>query len=125
MNDDVKAAVEELRKWSSIEVGSVDAILAHIDSEPARLAAASALAVRLATVGPLSGTSAVDGSTTVTSAGSTPRLPAQICVNIVIEPCPMSVELDRTSNRPSAVSAIVARPASRASPEPVNPAPWK
>jgi hypothetical protein len=46
-------------------------------------------------------------------------------VNIVIAPCPMSVELERTSKRPSVVSAIVALPARRCSPDPVKPAPWK
>ena len=80
--------------------------------------------VRLATVGPLSGTRAVDGSITATHPASTPSAPAAICVKIVIEPWPISAELDRTS-KPCAVAATVARPASRCSPEPVNPAPWK
>ena len=78
----------------------------------------------MATVGPLSGTASVDGSTTRTRMGSTPRAPAASCVKIVIAPWPMSVELARTSNRPS-TAATLARPASRCSPEPVNPAPWK
>jgi len=81
--------------------------------------------VRLATVGPLSGTSSVAGSGTRTSADDTPRAPAAICVKIVVAPWPMSVELASTSNVPSARARTVARPARRCSPEPVKPAPWK
>ena len=83
------------------------------------------IAVRDATVGPLSGTSSVDGSTTVIRSASTPSAPAAIWVKIVIAPWPMSVELAQTSNRPAAVARTIARPASRCSPEPVKPAPWK
>ena len=37
----------------------------------------------------------------------------------------VTFELERTSKCPSLVSAIVAFPARRCSPEPVKPAPWK
>ena len=81
--------------------------------------------VRLATVGPESGTRPVLGSITVMSVDSMPSAPAAICENIVIAPCPISVELERTSNVPRSVSTTAARPARRCSPEPVKPAPWK
>jgi hypothetical protein len=81
--------------------------------------------VRLATVGPLSGTSSVDGIGTWTSVAATPSASAASCVKIVIAPWPMSVELARTAKPPSARAATVARPARRCSPEPVKPAPWK
>ena len=81
--------------------------------------------VRLATVGPLSGTSEVVGSITQIRSGATPSACAAICVKIVSAPWPMSVELERTSNRPSASAASVHLPASRCSPDPVKPAPSK
>ena len=80
--------------------------------------------VREATVGPLSGTMSVLASVTWTCSTVTPKASAAIWLNMVSAPWPMSVELERTSNRPSTVRASVAWPLSRASPEPVNPEPW-
>src|SRR5262249_875263 len=67
----------------------------HLASLPAR--PRTTMQVRLATVGPLSGTTAVDGSMTSITCVSTPSAVAAICVKIVIAPWPISVELDLTS----------------------------
>ena len=71
---------------------------------PPRRARRRPCTVRLATVGPLSGTCAVVGSIDVDPRRtSTPSAAAAICVKIVIAPWPMSVELDaRPRSRPPA-----------------------
>ena len=80
--------------------------------------------VREATVGPLSGTSAVSTSWTSTASNGTPSASATICACMVRVPWPISV-LPTRIRTPFAVSSSAASEASLVSPLPVKPDPWK
>ena len=81
------------------------------------------MTVRLATVGPLLGTSAVSGTATSTFSYGRPSVSAAICAKTVLVPCPISVLAASTRTRPSRVSATPASLARKTSPEPVKPMP--
>ena len=81
------------------------------------------IAVRDATVGPLSGTYAVSCGAISTASTGTSRASATSCGKIVLVPCPISVEAVRIRMRPSPVSSSETTDASLTSPEPVKPAP--
>ena len=59
------------------------------------------IAVRDATVGPLSGTIEVSCGAISTASIGTPRASAASCGKIVLVPCPISVEAVRMRRRPS------------------------
>ena len=80
--------------------------------------------VRDATVGPLSGTSAVSASLTSIASYGTPSASATICACMVRVPWPISVLATRM-RAPRAVSSSDAFEASLTSPPPVKPEPWK
>ncbi len=81
------------------------------------------IAVRLATVGPESGTIEVSCGAISTASYGTPSSAATICGKIVFVPWPISVLAVRMRIRPSSVSSSDATLASCTSPDPVNPAP--
>ena len=81
------------------------------------------IAVRDATVGPESGTTAVSGAASSTASIGTSSASATSCGKIVLVPWPISVEAVRIRISPSAVSSSEATEASFTSPEPVKPAP--
>ena len=80
--------------------------------------------VRDATVGPLSGTTAVSAALTSMQSYGSPSVSATICACIVRVPCPISVLATRM-RAPRSVSASDAFDASLTSPPPVKPEPWK
>ena len=81
------------------------------------------MAVREATVGPLSGTSDVSTGAISTSPGSMPRASAAIIGKIVFVPWPISVLATSTRTTPSSPSSTPATLARWTSPLPVKPAP--
>ena len=80
--------------------------------------------VRDATVGPLSGTTAVSAAFTSMQSYGMPSVSATICASIVRVPWPISVLATRI-RAPRSVSASDAFDASLISPPPVKPEPWK
>lgn len=80
--------------------------------------------VRDATVGPLSGTTAVSTAAVSTASYGIPSASATICACIVRVPWPISVLLTSTRT-PPAVSSTDAFDDNATSPLPVNPDPWK
>ncbi len=87
------------------------------------LFAPTTIAVRDATVGPLSGTTEVSGTAISTASYGTPSSCETSCGKIVLVPWPISVEALRTRILPSCVNSMLATLASLTSPLPVNPAP--
>ena len=74
---------------------------------------------------PMDGPAAAVANALEDALGGRPSASAASWAKIVIAPCPMSVELASTATVPSARATTRALPASRCSPEPVKPAPWK
>ena len=98
-------------------------ITARIFAAASRIALPLMTVVRLATVGPLSGTREVSGSTTWTSSTGQPRASAAICDSTVIMPWPISVVPTATVTLPSPATTTLAPAGFRCLPRAPSPTP--
>ena len=96
---------------------------ARIFAAASRIALPLMTVVRLATVGPLSGTREVSASMTRTSSSGQPRASAAICESTVIMPWPISVVPTATVTLPSAATTTLAPAGFRCLPMAPRPTP--